>query len=252
VVIGGGLLGLEAAHGLCALNVEVTVVHRHPWLMNRQLDAAAGALLRRLLERRGIRFALGASPERIDSAQGRATGVRLDSGSHLPAEIVIFAAGIDPETTLAVAAGIPCRRAIVVDRTLATAAPGVYALGECCEVDGRTFGLVAPIWRQASVLADVLTGRATRGYRHVDAPTLLKVSGIDVYSAGPVAASCDGEDQVLYDEATGVYRRLVISRDRLVAAIMVGDRSGSSWYGDLIAAGDDVAALRQQLMFGPS
>jgi nitrite reductase (NADH) large subunit len=250
VVVGGGLLGLEAAHGLAALGLDVTVVHRHAWPMNRQLDRDGGELLQRLLERRGIRFLTSATPESLDLLDAHVRAVRLDSGVRLPARLVVFAAGIDPECGLAQAAGIHCARAIVVDARMRASADEVYALGECCEFGGRIVGLIAPVWRQAAVLADVLTERPTAGYTHADAPTVLKVSGIEVYSAGTRTTAPDAEEQVLRDEASGIYRRLVFHRQKLVGAVLVGDRSGSAWYGDLIASEQDVSELRGSLMFG--
>jgi nitrite reductase (NADH) large subunit len=250
VVIGGGLLGLEAAHGLASLGLDVTVVHRHAGLMNRQLDREGGEVLQRLLERRGIRFAMGAAPEAFDALDAHVSAVRLDSGLRLRARLVVLAAGIDPECGLARSAGIRCGRAIVVDARMRTSAEEVYALGECCEFRGQTVGLVAPAWRQAAVLADVLTGHPTATYEHADAPAVLKVSGIEVFAAGARVTPPDAEEQVLRDEVSGIYRRLVLHRGRLVGAVLVGDRSGSSWYGDLIARGQDVSELRGSLMFG--
>lgn len=250
VVVGGGLLGLEAAHGLAALGLAVTVVHRQPYPMNRQLDPQAGALLQQQLERRGIRFALGASPVSVGSLQGAVASVRLDDGRSLPARLVVFAAGIAPNVEVAATAGVPCGRAIRVDRWLRTGVPAIHALGECCEMEGRGFGLVAPVWRQAQVLADVLTGRASAGFAHVEDPVQLKVSGIELFSAGAMPFPADAESQVLQDAARGIYRRLVFAGGKLVGAILLGDRRGGSWYGELIAAGQDVSVLRPRLIFG--
>ena len=250
VVVGGGLLGLEAAHGLDALGLQVTVVHRQPYPMNRQLDPQAGVLLQQQLQRRGIRFALGASPVAVGSLQGAVASVRLDDGRSLPARLVVFAAGIAPNVEVAAAAGVPCARAIRVDRWLRTGMPGIHALGECCELEGRGFGLVAPVWRQARVLAEVLTGQAGVGFAHAEDPVQLKVSGVELFSAGAMPFAADAESQVLQDTARGIYRRLVFAGGRLVGAILLGDRRGGSWYGELIAAGQDVSALRPRLMFG--
>jgi len=250
VVVGGGLLGLEAAHGLDALGLQVTVVHRQPYPMNRQLDPQAGALLQQQLQRRGIRFALGASPVAVGSLQGAVASVRLDDGRSLPARLVVFAAGIAPNVEVAAAAGVPCARAIRVDRWLRTGMPGIHALGECCELEGRGFGLVAPVWRQARVLAEVLTGQAGAGFAHAEDPVQLKVSGVELFCAGAMPFAADAESQVLQDTARGIYRRLVFAGGRLVGAILLGDRRGGSWYGELIAAGQDVSALRPRLMFG--
>ena len=189
-------------------------------------------------------------PKELDLLDAHVSAVRLDSGVRLPARLVVLAAGIDPECGLARSAGIRCARAIVVDAQLRTSADEVYALGECCEFDGRTVGLVAPVWRQAAVLADILTGHPTAAYAHAESPIALKVSGIEVYAAGARSTPADAEEQVLRDDASGIYRRLVFHRQRLVGAVLVGDRSGSSWYGDLIAREQDVSELRGSLMFG--
>ncbi len=165
--------------------------------------------------------------------------------------MVLFAAGIQPNSELAQDAGIDCDQAIAVDHHLRTSDPRIYALGECCQIDGRTFGLVAPVWRQADVLADTLTGEAGTGYIHVDAPTQLKVSGIDLYSAGAFSDAPDSEDQVLRDREHGVYRRLVFDGDRLVGAILLGDRTGGPWYGQLIETRQPVGYNRPWLIFGP-
>ncbi len=252
VVIGGGLLGLEAAHGLKELGMEVTVVHRRAWPMNRQLDEEAGELLRQQLETQGMRFALDATPVAVRlNSHGRAGGVELDDGQILRGDLVVFAAGITPNAELAGDAGIPCDRAIVVDEHLRATKEGIYALGECCEIDGRTFGLVAPVWRQADILADTLAGRPGEGYRHLDAPTQLKVSGIDLYSAGQITFDDTCQNQILRDKKSGIYRRLVYKGDRLVGAILLGDRSGGPWYGDLIESGEPVGDRRPWLIYGP-
>jgi len=251
VVVGGGLLGLEAAHGLNALGMEVTLVHRQPLLMNRQLDGEAAEQLRELLARRGIRFALGASPRAVTSDGQRATGVALDDGRCLAAELVLFAAGIDANTELAAAAGIPCDRAIVADPLLRTGVDGIFALGECCQIDGRTFGLVAPVWQQAEVLAAVLDNQPTPGYCHREVATQLKVSGVDLYAAGAMPFPEGAHSLVLRDRQRGIYRRLVISGNRLVGAILLGDRSAGNWYGELIDSGADISGIRSRIMFGP-
>jgi nitrite reductase (NADH) large subunit len=251
VVVGGGLLGLEAAHGLDSLGLQVTVVHRRGWPMNRQLDREAGQLLQSQLEVRGIRFAMNASPERLQASEGRVRGVVLDNGLELKAGMALFAAGIEPNSELAGDAGLECRRAIVVDRYLQTSVKHIYALGECCQIGERTFGLVAPVRQQADILAANLTGKPGEGYRHLDTPTRLKVSGIDLYSAGRHGAAANAEEQVLRDPGAGVYRRLFFDRDRLVGAILLGDCSGGRWYDELIKSRQAVGAQRPWLVFGP-
>ena len=252
VVIGGGLLGLEAAHGLTARGMAVTVVHRQPWLMNRQLDADGGEMLAGQLGVRGMVFRLGRQPVRVLARQGRVLGVELDDGEVLPAKLVLFAAGITPNRELASAAGLPCDRGILVDDTLATSDPRVYALGECCQLGDITFGLVAPVLEQAAVLAARLCGDRRARYRHRDTATQLKVSGIDLYSAGYLGGDGEGrpDQQVIRDPEGGVYRRLVFAGDRLVGAVLLGDRRDASWYGELIDSGVDVGPLRHLLVFG--
>ncbi len=250
LVVGGGLLGLEAAHGLNALGMDVTVIHRNRYPMNRQLDDEAGALLQQQLERRGIAFAMNVSPQSLSVDNGAVTGMALSNGANLDADLVLFAAGIDPRMELAQAAGIACKRAIVADRFMQTSADNVYALGECCEIDGRTFGLVAPVYEQAECLADKLCHRPTAGYTYVETPTQLKVSGIDLYSAGELPFGADTSSQYLRNPARGIYRRLIFKGDQLVGAVLLGDRTGGVWYGELIQSGASVREERSWLMFG--
>ena len=249
-IVGGGLLGLEAAHGINSLGARVTVVHRQPHLMNRQLDAQAARLLQRQLEARGIDFVLGVSPERVLCENHSAAGLQLENEQAVSASLVLFAAGIDPNKELAERAGLACDRAIIADEHLRTSVPGVYALGECCQINGRTFGLVAPVNQQAEVLARNLTGQYSPGYHWENAPTQLKVSGIDLFSAGDLPFPEDTRSQVLTDEAQGLYRRLVFRDSQLVGAILLGDRTGGLWYSSLIDSGMDVSAYGASLMFG--
>lgn len=250
VVIGGGLLGLEAAHGLNTLGVSVTVVHRRAWLMNRQLDEEAGAMLQTMLEQRNISFYMSASPLEVSLANGKVAGVFLNSGDFLDADIVVFAAGIDPNMELASESGVPCHKAIVANEFMQTGIDNIYALGECAEIDGMTFGLVAPVWQQADILAKELSGVPTSGYCHQEAPTQLKVSGVELFSAGAITVPEGGKSQVLRDAEQGIYRRLILAGDSLAGAILLGDRSGGNWYGELIQSGESIAAVRPWLMFG--
>lgn len=250
VVVGAGLLGLEAAHGLHALGADVTVVHRNAHPMNRQLDTEAGELLQQQLENRGIEFVMNVSPVGLSEENGRVTGVGLSDGSYLAADMVLFAAGIEPRMEVARAAGIDCNRAIIADRFLRTSEEHVYALGECCEIEGRTFGLVAPVYDQAECLADILCDKPTTGYTYRETPTQLKVSGIDLFSAGALPFEADTASQLLRNPSRGIYRRLVFAGDRLVGAILLGDRSGGVWYDELIQSGKSVADIRPWIMFG--
>ncbi len=249
VVIGGGLLGLEAASGLLRQGMEVTVVQRADALMNRQLDRTASGYLLGRLRQAGIGFRLGVET-RACTGGDRVTGVVLADGSELEADLVIMAAGIRPNRDLAEAAGIACGRGIRVDDRLRTSAQDVYALGECVEHRGRSYGLVAPLYEMAGVCARQLAGEDAR-YRGSVTPARLKVSGIEVFSMGEFSDE-DGEALVLEDPRGGVYRRLSISAGRLSGAVLFGDTSLSAWYEDLINSGSCVTALRDRLMFGPA
>ena len=249
VVIGGGLLGLEAAAGLRRRGLEVSVVHLMPWLMERQLDADAAGLLQRALERRGLRFFLEAKAEAILGA-GRVTGIRLEGGEELPADLVVMAVGVQPHIALARAAGLACKRGLVVDDRLQTVDPAIYGLGECVEHRGLTYGLVAPLYEQAEVLARHLGGDARAIYPGSVPATSLKVSGIDIHSAGRLSAEAGAEEIVLEDPGRGVYRRLVLRDDRLIGAVQVGDVTDGSWYLELIRSARRIGSVRDELIFG--
>ncbi|SFD48658.1 assimilatory nitrate reductase (NADH) beta subunit [Cupriavidus sp. OV038] len=249
VVIGGGLLGLEAANGLLRQGMDVTVVHLADSLMERQLDKPAAALLKLALERRGLRFLLGAQTAGI-LGDTRVTGVLFKDGSQIPADLVVMTAGVRPNIELAAGAGLRCERAIVVDDTLQTFDPRIYAVGECVQHRQATFGLVAPIWDQARVCAAHLAGAGHRRYVQQATATKLKVTGVDLYSAGDFIGADGSEDLVLRDPRRGVYKRLVLQDGRLVGAVLYGDVQDGPWYFDLIQSGKPVGALRQRLLFG--
>lgn len=247
VVIGGGLLGLEAAAGLAARGMRVTVVHPLDWPMERQLDPAAGALLAARLGARGIRFAMPASTVSIEG-EAAASGVRLADGRVLPASLVVMAVGIRPNVALAGAAGLPVGRAVTVDDRMRTADPAISAIGECAEHRGRTIGLVAPALEQAEVAARAIAGQAAAWAPRADAAA-LKVSGTAVWSAGEIAAE-DAESIVLRDEGAEEYRRLLLRDGRLVGAVLYGDTSDAGFYLDLITTRRQVGAFRSLLAFG--
>ena len=249
VVIGGGLLGLEAANGLLRRGMDVTVLHLGDALMDRQLDANAAALLKRTLERRGLRILLGANTSEI-LGETRVTGVRLADGTQIPADLVVMAAGVRPNAELARAAGLHCERAIVVDDTLQTYDPRIYAVGECVQHRQATFGLVAPIWDQARVCAAHLAGAGHRRYVQQATATRLKVSGVELYSAGDIVGGEDSEDLVLRDPRRGVYKRLVLQQGRLAGAVLYGDVQDGPWYFELIQNGTPIGAMRNRLLFG--
>ncbi|MGE8365903.1 NAD(P)/FAD-dependent oxidoreductase [Cupriavidus sp. 2MCAB6] len=249
VVIGGGLLGLEAANGLMRQGMEVSVVHVADSLMERQLDKPAAALLKQALERKGLRFLLNANTSGI-LGEDRVTGVCFKDGTRIPADLVVMTAGVRPNIELAQQAGLRCERAIVVDDTLQTFDPRVYAVGECVQHRQATFGLVAPIWEQARVAAAHLAGAGHRRYVQQATATKLKVTGVDLYSAGDFIGGEGSEDLVMRDPRRGMYKRLVLQGGRLVGAVLYGDVQDGPWYFDLIQSGAPVGAMRQRLLFG--
>ncbi len=251
VVIGGGLLGLEAANGLLRRGMAVTVVHLTDSLMNQQLDPQAALLLKAALERRGLRILLGAQTESIAGSE-KVEAVRFADGLEVPADLVVMAAGVRPNIAVAREAGLYCERAIVVDDTLQTYDPRVYAVGECIQHRKATFGLVAPIWEQARVCAAHLAGRGHRRYVQQATATKLKVTGIDLYSAGDIVGLEGSEDLVLRDRHAGVYKRLVLAGNRVTGAVLYGDVADGPWYFDLIQSGADISAIRDRLLFGPA
>jgi nitrite reductase (NADH) large subunit len=251
VVIGGGLLGLEAANGMQRRGMAVTVVHVTDSLMNQQLDPQAAALLKASLEAKGLRILLGTQTTEI-VGDGQVEAVRFADGSELPADLVVMAAGVRPNIALAQQAGLHCERAIVVDDTLQTYDPRVYAVGECVQHRRATFGLVAPIWDQARVCAAHLAGAGHRRYVQQATATRLKVTGIDLYSAGDIVGGEGSEDLVLRDRRAGIYKRLVLTGNRLAGAVLYGDVQDGSWYFDLIQERTDISPIRNQLLFGPA
>jgi nitrite reductase (NADH) large subunit len=247
VVIGGGLLGIEAAYGLARAGVPVTLVHIMDRLMERQLDAEAALRLKSAIEARRIKVILSAKSEAI-LGNRFVEGVRLADGSTIAARAVIMAAGIVPETALAKAAGLELGRAIKVDDRLQTSAPGIYAIGECAEHRGTCYGIVEPAYEQARVLAALLTGGGAT-YGGSVLATNLKVSGVPVFSVGDFEG-LGAETIVLTDEATGVYRKLVVRDGRLVGAVLFGETTDALWYRDLVAGGASIEAIRPLLPFG--
>ena len=251
VVIGAGLLGLEAANGLALRGMQVTVVHLAPWIMERQLDKPSADMLQASLEKKGLAFLLEKQTESlIAGSDGRVSAVRFKSGETIPADLVVMAAGIRPNTTLAESAGIHCNRGIVVNDTLQTYDPKIYAVGECVNHRGIAYGLVAPLFEQAKVCANHLAQYGIGTYKGSVTSTKLKVTGIDVFSAGNFMGGPGCDDIVLHDPAGGVYKRLVLEGERLVGACLYGDTADGSWYFQLIKDGQDIHAVRDHLMFG--
>lgn len=250
VVIGGGLLGLEAAHGLSLRGMKVTVLHLMPTLMERQLDEAAGWLLKAALEARGQSILTGSDTAEI-LGEKQVEGVRLKDGRVIPASLVVMAVGIRPSVGLARDAGVAVGRGIHVDDHMVTSDPNILAVGECVEHDGQVYGLVAPLWDMCRALADGLAEQPS-GYRGSVTSTKLKVSGIDVFSAGDFSGGDGAEDIVLRDAARGVYKRVIVRDDRIVGAVLYGDTGDGSWYFDLLKKRDDISSIRDMLIFGQS
>ena len=254
VVIGGGLLGLEAANGLMKRGMTVTVVHVAPWLMERQLDDVAGKLLQKSLQDRGMQFLIGAqTQELVGGADGRVKSVKFKDGTEVPADLVVMAVGIRPNTTLAEAMKLHVNRGIVVSDTLQTTTdPRIYAVGECAAHRGIAYGLVAPLFEQGKVLANHLAEFGIGRYSGSLTSTKLKVTGIDLFSAGDFMGGDQTEEIVMSDPASGVYKKLVIQNDKLVGACLYGDTVDGSWYFKLLRDGRTVADIRDKLMFGES
>jgi nitrite reductase (NADH) large subunit len=250
VVIGGGLLGLEAANGLARQGMSVTVVHVMDSLMERQLDKPAAGLLKAALESRGIAFRLEADTAEILGSE-RVTGVRFKDGSRIDADLVVMAVGIRPNVELAKAAGLHCERALVVDDTLQTLSdPRIYAVGECIQHRKSTYGLVAPLYEQAQVCAAHLAGWGHRRYPGSVTSTRLKVTGIDLFSAGDFIGDAETQDLVFRDPRRGVYKRLVLKGPRLVGAVLYGDVKDGPWYFELMQKQTSVLSFRSRLLFG--
>ena len=249
VVIGGGLLGLEAANGLMKRGMEVTVVHLVDTLMERQLDKTAGDMLKASLEARGLKFKMPAATQAI-LGETHVTGVRFADGSEVAADIVVMAVGIRPNTELAKKAGLHCERGIVVSDTMQTFDGRIYAVGECVQHRQQTYGLVAPLFDQAKVCANHLAMRGFARYEGSQVSTKLKVTGVDLFSAGDFAAKPDREEIVLHDAGAGVYKRLVLKDNKLLGAVLYGDAADGAWYFRLLREGADVSGIRDRLMFG--
>ena len=254
VVIGGGLLGLEAANGLMKRGMHVTVVHVNDWLMERQLDETAARLLRASLQERGMQFLMGAhTQELLPGPAGRVCAVRFKDGSEVPADLVVMAVGIRPNTALAESARLHVSRGIVVHDTLQTTTdPRIYAVGECAAHRGIAYGLVAPLFEQGKVLANHLAELGISRYEGSVTSTKLKVTGIDLFSAGNFQGAQGTEEIVLSDPIGGVYKKLVIADDKLVGACLYGDTVDGSWYFKLLREGRSIAGIRDRLMFGES
>lgn len=248
VVIGGGLLGLEAAYGLSKADAQVTVVHLMDQLMERQLDARSGQMLKSALEALGVEVLLGAESVAVEGAD-KAEGLRLADGRLLDADLIVMAAGIRPRAGLARGAELTVNRGMVVDDQMQTSAPGIHALGECAEHRGICYGLVEPAYEQARVLACHLADEPA-SYEGSLLATNLKVSGVNVFSVGDFVGTPDTETIMLTDAEQGIYRKLVVKDCCLVGAVLLGDTADALWYLDLIRSATPITAMRDDLIFG--
>lgn len=248
IVIGAGLLGLEAAYGLKRQGMDVTVIHLMPTIMERQLDPAAAYLLEKALTDRGIDIITKANTKRI-LGEDKVEGIELEDGRIITGEMVVMAVGIRPSASLAKDAGLAVNRGIVVDDGMMTSDASIYALGECAEHRGMCYGLVAPLYESAKVLADRLTGGQAEYHGSVT-NTKLKVTGINMFSAGDFAEGDDREEIVLRDATAGVYKRLILKENRIIGAVLYGETSDGSWFFDLLKKGTDVSEMRDTLIFG--
>ena len=253
-VIGAGLLGVEAAVGLKLRGVDVTLIHRNPVLMNRQLDAKASDLLKGALEERGIEVITGVNPEEIladDSGIRAVSFATADTLEKRDTQLVIFATGILPNKDLAASSGIEVQRGICVNDKMQTSVNGIFALGECCEFSGNTYGLVAPIWDQASVVVDQLknTNDSTH-YIERSHLTKLKVSGLDIHSIGEYEAPEHADTLTFEDRDSGLYKKIILKEDKVIGALCIGDVTDSHWYYELMEQQTDVRDFRDMLIFG--
>ncbi|MDP1681453.1 MAG: nitrite reductase large subunit NirB [Burkholderiales bacterium] len=250
VVIGGGLLGLEAANGLKLRGMDVTVVHLPEHLMERQLDDVASKMLQKSLEDKGLNFLMGKQTEQLIGKDGRVAAVRFKDGQEVPADLVVMAVGIRPNTTLAESAGIHCNRGIVVNDTMQTFDPRIYAIGECVSHRGIAYGLVAPLFEMAKVCANHLAEYGIGRYTGSVTSTKLKVTGIELFSAGDYLGGEGTENLLMSDPKGGLYKKLVLKENKLVGAVLYGESGDGNWYFKLMREGTDVSALRNRLLFG--
>ena len=255
MVIGGGLLGLEAANGLKLRGMEVTVVHLMDWLMERQLDKTAAGMLQASLEAKGLQFRLKTQTSEIVGSEGvnaRVTGVKFKDGTEVAADLVVMAVGIRPNTALAESAGIHCNRGIVVNDTMQTFDPKIYAVGECVAHRGIAYGLVAPLFEMGKVAANHLAHFGIGRYEGSVTSTKLKVTGIDLFSAGDFIGNAETEEIVMHDAVGGIYKKLVLKDNKIVGGVLYGDTVDGSWYFQLLRDKQDIHEVRDHLMFGQS
>ena len=253
IVLGGGLLGLEAANGLVLRGMHVTVVHTNPVLLNRQMDKQAGGMLQQALEARGLHFKMPArTQELIGDDNDHIKAVRFEDGSELECDLFITAIGVRPNMQLAQTANLYCERGIVVNDSLQSYDPSIYAVGECIQHRGATFGLVAPLFEQAKVCANHLSGHGMADYKTLPTATKLKVTGISLFSVGNFLGDESCESITFTDSALGIYKKLVIKDNKLIGTVLYGDTVDGSWYHELLESEQDITEIRGNLIFGQS
>jgi nitrite reductase (NADH) large subunit len=249
IVIGGGLLGLEAANGLMIQGMNVSVVHRNNTLMSQQLDQQAADLMREELEQKGMHFLMNHHTEAL-LGDGRVEKIRFKDGLEVKADLVIMAIGVRPNISLAQASGIQCDRGILVDDTLQTFTPTIYAVGECVQHREKTFGLVAPLFEQAKVCANHLVDMGIASYVSSATSTKLKVTGIDLFSAGDFIGDDSTEDIVFKDAARHIYKKLVIKNNLIIGIVLYGETTDGLWYFSLLTEEQDISGIRENIIFG--
>lgn len=253
VVLGGGLLGLEAANGLVLRGMDVTVIHNHDVLLNRQLDKPAGKLLQAELEQKGIKFKMAAKLKcLIGDANQHITTVLFEDGTELDCNLFIMAIGVRPNISIAKQAGLYCERGIVVNDSLQSYDPNIYAVGECIQHRGDTFGLVAPLFEQAKVCANNLIAHGVAEYITLPTATKLKVTGIHLFSIGDFQGDKSCENLIFSDSALGIYKKLVLKDDKLIGAVLYGDTTDGVWYQQLLEQKTNTSALRDGMIFSKS
>jgi nitrite reductase (NADH) large subunit len=251
VVLGGGLLGLEAANGLALRGMDVTVIHRNEVLLNRQLDKTAAKLLQSELEQRGITFKMATKLQKLIGNQDKhIIAAQFQDGSELACDLLIAAIGIEPNIAIAKEAGLYCERGIVVNDTLQSYDPSIYAVGECIQHRGGTFGLVAPLFEQAKVCANHLSSHGVAEYVTLPTATKLKVTGIQLFSVGDFMGDSESEHITFSDPALGIYKKLVLKANQLIGAVLYGDTADGSWYQELLEKKTSVLEMRDKLIFG--
>ena len=251
VVIGGGLLGLEAANGLMLQGMDVTVVHKSNTLMNQQLDITASTLMKTELKAKGLHFLMGHVTASLTSdSDGRVTTVKFDDGSEIATDLVVMAIGIRPNITLARTSGLQCERGILVDDTMQTYTPNIYAVGECVQHRSQTFGLVAPLYEQARVCANHLADMGIARYISTTTATQLKVTGINLFSAGDFKGDSTTQDLVYQDPSRFIYKKIVLKANKIVGIVLYGDTRDGQWYFSLLNEQQDVTLMRKNMIFG--